>query len=154
MPTPTAPSSSGSIIVISFPFLLPVDNQWTTRISYIALKYQEFSVCPREILDTHTRPPLPPSPQHRAEGVPQEQGWLSSIGNPRQVLSACLGCFDTHPLLPCGQRPYRRSPWVTVQHLSQQILVCKTEIPSFTSYDDVIKNRNSKQLTCFHQPLR
>jgi len=42
---------------------------------------------------------------------------------------------------------------MTVQHLSsQQIFIGKTEIPSITSYDDVIKNRDPQQLPRFHQP--
>jgi hypothetical protein len=41
---------------------------------------------------------------------------------------------------------------VIVQHQSQQIFIRERKVPSFTSYDDVIKNRDAKQPTHFDQP--
>jgi hypothetical protein len=39
----------------------------------------------------------------------------------------------------------KRDQRIFGQYLLQHIFIGKTEIPSFTSYDDVIKNRDSKQ---------
>jgi len=67
-----------------------------------------------------------------------------STGRPR--IPQLFLCLRTAPLSDAVTR-------VTIQHLfSPQIFIGKTEIPPITSYDDVIKNRNSKQLTCFDQP--
>ena len=45
----------------------------------------------------------------------------------------------------CGQRPIdRRRPRLTVQHLSQQIFVSKTEILPLSSHNDVIEQIDSE----------
>src|SRR5262245_8341410 len=103
MPTPTTPSSCGSIIVISFPFLLPLYNQWTTEVLHKPQSY---------LRDIHFSAPLshnicPSSPVTR-QSITGSTGTGLALQHRRisgQFLSACLECLDTYPLLSCGQRP-------------------------------------------------